>query len=94
MVAGNQILWKPWGLVGQATTVYECDLTGQDPKNQLVKLSWPEATRTPELEILKKLEGILDEGVVGHIPQLLGFQTPAAMNTQDIRKCRATASLR
>jgi hypothetical protein len=44
-----------WGLVGRATTVYECDLTDHPPMEQVVKLSWPEVSRTPEPEILKEL---------------------------------------
>jgi len=56
-VTHDQVLQEYWGLVGRATTVYECALAGRPPKEQVVKLSWPEVGRTPEHKVLKVLGG-------------------------------------
>jgi hypothetical protein len=82
----DRVLRTNWGLVGRATTVYECELTDHPPKEQVVKLSWPEVSRALEPEILKELGEIPDEGVKGHVPDLLASQIPAMMDTQLIRK--------
>ena len=82
----NQVLRAYWGLVGRATTVYECDLADYPPKQQVVKLSWPEVSRTPEPDVLKELGEIPDEEVKGHIPALLASDTPTMMDTGLIRK--------
>jgi len=81
----EKVLRKYWGFVGRTTTVYECDLTGCPLGEQVVKLSWPEVTRIPEPEILKRLKTVLDEAVQGHIPILLASHVPAMMNTQLIQ---------
>ena len=54
--------------------------------DQVIKLSKPEMTRTPEPEILRKLETILDDKVKGHISVLLSSQIPPVLNTGLIRK--------
>ena len=82
----NQALRRYWGLVGRATAVYVCNLTGRPIEEQVVKLSWPEVTRKPEPEILKELESILDDEVKGHVPVLLASQMPPTMNTGLIRQ--------
>ena len=87
----DQALRTHWGLVGRATTVYECDLTDHPPMEQVVKLSWPEVSRTPEPEILKELGEIPDERVKGHIPVLLASQMPTMMDTNLIRKRLGTS---
>jgi len=81
-----------WGLVGRATTVYGCDMTDHPPMEQVVKLSWPEVSRTPEPVILKDLGEIPDEEVKGHIPVLLASQMPTMMDTHLIRKRLGTRS--
>jgi hypothetical protein len=82
----DQVLREYWGLVGRATTVFECDLASYPPKGQVVKLSWPEVSRTPEPDILKVLGKITDVEVKGHVPELLASQMLPEMNTQIIRE--------
>jgi len=86
------VLRPHWGLVGRAKTVYKCDLTDHPPMEQVVKLSWPEVSRTPEPEILKELGEIPDEEIQGHIPALLSSQMPTMMDTHLIRKRLGTFS--
>ena len=78
--------WAHWGLVGQATEVYEFDLTDHPPKEQVVKLSRPEVVRTPETEIFKELGNIPDEASKRHILDLLASQMPTMVDTRLIRK--------
>ena len=53
---------------------------------QVVKISWPEVSRTSEPEIFEELGEIPDEGVKEHIPVLLASQMPTMMDTNLIRK--------
>jgi hypothetical protein len=86
----NRVFRAHWGLVGRVATVYGCDLTGRPPKEQMVKLSWPEVSRTPEPEILKGLGETPNEGVEVYIPDLLpdllASHMPTMIDTQLIRK--------
>ncbi len=88
----DRVLRAHWGLVGRATTVFECDLTDHPPMEQVVKLSWPEVSCTLEPEILKERGEIPDEEVKGHIPALLASRTPTIMDTHLIRKRLGTFS--
>ena len=74
----DQVLQAHWGLVGRVMTVYESDY----PLNQHVfKLSWPEASRALEPDVLKELGEIPDEAVKGHIMALLASKMPAMIGT-------------
>ena len=79
-------LYARTGLVGRATTVYECDLADHPSKELVVTLSWSEVSGTLEPEVLKELGGIPEQEVKGHIPALLASEMSMVMDTCLIRK--------
>ena len=77
----GQVLRAHWGLVGRATTVYECDLADHLPKEHVFKLSCAEVSHTPEPDVLEELGETPDEGVKDHVLTLLASEMPMIMVT-------------
>jgi Fungal protein kinase len=86
---GQDAIRMYWGLVGRATTVYECQILDTDGgvvvHDAVIKLSWPEATRAKESDTAQKLANIDDPTVRGHIPVLLASRVDDETSTQKIR---------
>ena len=83
------LLYRPYGILGRGTTVVEATSTSAELKGcpLVIKLSFPEVTRTPETEMLDIIQKI-----AGHLPDVAGHILPyiaaksSDYSTSDIRE--------
>jgi hypothetical protein len=79
-----------WGLVRRSTAVYPCSIVDMNggvlEQDAVVKWSWPEISRTPEFETVKRLAILDDPDVKGHVPFLLAGFNIEDSETYQIRK--------
>ena len=87
-------LRRHFALIGRCTRMYSVTSSSQDPRDKLktllgtdlvLKISWPEETRTSEKAIIEQAAMCDNENVRGHLPDLVWSCDLETYSTNSIR---------
>jgi hypothetical protein len=77
-----------YGLIGRGTNVFSAKIKNFVAYDLVVKVSWPEAVRVSEPEMLEKVHGIAQHNgdVNGHVPEMIWSKKFEDTSTAKIRE--------